>query len=259
MKLGLQGTTVVVSSGDSGVASFRGCINGNIFTPPFPATVSHQFFFLPTVEELFALCVPSLSLSPFLMTPSSNSRGSKCPYLLTVGSTELNRKDPNAPPTPWEKLDEVATTAFGSGGGFSNIYGAPSYQKAALQAYYDQVESTLPFKAYHQIIKDGDFTGVTRPDHVYHHGGRGFPDVAAVGDRQIIMYEGEWYTIGGTSLSAPIWGSLLTLVNEKRIAAGKGPIGFVNPILVSTAMFSLVEKRNTDALARVVCSSGGIQ
>jgi tripeptidyl-peptidase-1 len=34
-------------------------------------------------------------------------------------------------------------------------------------------------------------------------------------------------------LSAPVWGAVLTLVNEKRIAAGKSTVGFVHPILVS--------------------------
>ncbi|KAH8897744.1 subtilisin-like protein [Thozetella sp. PMI_491] len=192
LKLGLQGVTTVISSGDSGVASFRGCIDGTIFTPGFPTT---------------------------------------CPYLLTVGSTELNRVDPNAPPTPYEKLDEVATTSFPSGGGFSNIYGVADYQRSAVQAYWDEVQESLPFSGYHQIIKDGDFSNVTRPNQLYHHGGRGFPDVGAVGDRQIINYEGGYYLVGGTSLSAPVWASVLTLINEKRIAAGKSTLGFVNPIL----------------------------
>ena len=35
----------------------------------------------------------------------------------------------------------------------------------------------------------------------------------------------------GTSVAAPIWASLLTLINEERTAIGKGGIGFVNPVL----------------------------
>ena len=37
----------------------------------------------------------------------------------------------------------------------------------------------------------------------------------------------EW----GTSIAAPIWASIFTLINEKRSAYGKGPVGFVNPTL----------------------------
>jgi tripeptidyl-peptidase-1 len=39
---------------------------------------------------------------------------------------------------------------------------------------------------------------------------------------------GTWY---GASLAAPTFSSILTLLNEERIAAGKGTIGFVNPVL----------------------------
>lgn len=76
------------------------------------------------------------------------------------------------------------------------------------------MEATLPFGSYHQIIVNGSFDNVTRVDEVYHHGGRGFPDVAAVGENQIVLWAGQWWTIGGTSLSAPLWGSMLTLINE---------------------------------------------
>ncbi|KAI6299862.1 Tripeptidyl-peptidase sed1 [Pyricularia oryzae] len=34
-----------------------------------------------------------------------------------------------------------------------------------------------------------------------------------------------------TTASAPVFGSILTLINEKRIEAGKSPVGFVNPVL----------------------------
>jgi len=37
----------------------------------------------------------------------------------------------------------------------------------------------------------------------------------------------HWY---GTSLAAPLWASVLTLINEERTAVGKGPVGFVNPV-----------------------------
>ena len=35
----------------------------------------------------------------------------------------------------------------------------------------------------------------------------------------------------GTSLSTPIFASLMTRVNQERTLAGKGPVGFVNPVL----------------------------
>lgn len=67
---------------------------------------------------------------------------------------------------------------------------------------------------------------------MYSRVGRGFPDVAAVGDRAIPVSGGKWYVVGGTSMSAPIWASVLTLINEERITAGQLTLGFVHPILV---------------------------
>jgi tripeptidyl-peptidase-1 len=201
MKLGLQGVTVVLSSGDSGVASRLGCIKGTAD---------------PDVETIFNPSFPQT-----------------CPYVLTVGSTELRRRDPTAPPVDWEILEEAAYTQLSSGGGFSNICDVAEYQRDAIQAYHDSVEITLSFSSYNQIIINGSFANITQVNEVYNRGGRGFPDVAPVGENQIVLWAGEWWTIGGTSLSAPLWGAMLTLINEKRIANGKSTLGFINPALVS--------------------------
>ena len=66
---------------------------------------------------------------------------------------------------------------------------------------------------------------------IYNRAGRGFPDVSANGVR-LLFYDGgilqpEW----GTSLAAPIWGSVISLINEKRAQAGKKSVGFVHPVL----------------------------
>jgi len=192
MKLALQGVTTVMSSGDSGVGEETGCngADGKIFQPSFAAT---------------------------------------CPYVLAVGSTEWDRFDKTTPPVPGQKLNEVATARFPSGGGFSNVFGVASYQRAAVDAYYDQVEDTLGFSGYHHYVPNGDFSTVKGG--VYHHGGRGYPDVAAVGDRQVVYSNGSWWLVGGTSLSAPVFASVLTLINEARLESGKKPMGFIHPVI----------------------------
>ena len=48
-----------------------------------------------------------------------------------------------------------------------------------------------------------------------------------------VYNNGTLELIFGTSLASPIFASVLTLLNEERTAVGKGPIGFVNPTLVS--------------------------
>ncbi|KAI0174519.1 alkaline serine protease [Pestalotiopsis sp. NC0098] len=188
MKLGLQGVTVLESSGDYGVASFpgdngleNGCAgdDGTIFYPSADAT---------------------------------------CPYVLAVGSTQFNH---NTTTTYYES----ATARFPSGGGFSNYFDAPDWQTDAISAYFDEV--TL------------DFTGYTDPgtnfsdvgDGVYKIGGRGYPDVSAIGDYYVVYTEGQWARVGGTSLSSPVFAAVLTLVNEQRIAANKSTVGFIQPTL----------------------------
>ena len=199
MKLALQGTTIVMSSGDAGVggATCNGA-SGKIFEVDFAST---------------------------------------CPYVLSVGSTEWDRFQNSTPPTPFKKLKEVATARFPSGGGFSNVFPMPAYQIAAVAGYFLEVGSKLGFKPYTQFVKDGDFSGVKSG--VFHLGGRAYPDVGAVGDRQVVYSNGSWWLVGGTSLSSPVWGAVLNLVNEERIAAGKSTVGWVHPVLVSHTLQAL--------------------
>ncbi|KAJ1325406.1 tripeptidyl-peptidase I [Microdochium nivale] len=200
MKLGLQGTTVIASSGDDGPGWPAYCPVGG---------ADQLVFYTQMLAE--------------------------CPYTLAVGSTELNRPATGAPgssptkPQPFEKLDEVATAAFPSGGGFSNIFDAPDWQKAATAQYLASVK--LDFTGYDTGVKDGDFTTVKGANQRFHKNGRGYPDIAAVGDRQVVFVQGLWWRYGGTSLSAPIVASLVTLVNEQRIRSGKKPVGFFTPAL----------------------------
>lgn len=101
MKLGLQGTTILYSSGDYGVAGNGGqCIaaNGSYndgtsgrFNPSFPGT---------------------------------------CPYVTSVGATQIK---PGASVTAPE---EACETVIFSGGGFSNVFPMPSYQSAAVKEFF---------------------------------------------------------------------------------------------------------------------------
>ncbi|GAD94745.1 alkaline serine protease AorO [Paecilomyces variotii No. 5] len=112
MKLGLQGVSVLVASGDSGVAGRGGdptpsnCLgkDGKVFAPDFPAT---------------------------------------CPYITAVGATYLPLG------ADAQKDEEVAVTSFPSGGGFSNIYKAPDYQTDAVAAYFK--EKNPPYKYYESV------------------------------------------------------------------------------------------------------------
>jgi subtilase family serine protease len=42
---------------------------------------------------------------------------------------------------------------------------------------------------------------------------------------------GGWLTVGGTSAAAPMWAAMIALTNQEAAQHGKGPIGFLNPLL----------------------------
>ena len=103
------------------------------------------------------------------------------------------------------------TSASLSGGGFSNIFGPPSYQASAVASYLNSIGSTNAGK--------------------FNVSGRGFPDIAAQAVDVEIFVGGTAGTVNGTSCAAPIFASTVALINDQLIAAGKSPLGFINPLL----------------------------
>lgn len=68
---------------------------------------------------------------------------------------------------------------------------------------------------------------------MYNSAGRGYPDLAAIGQDVLTYTAGRATLVDGTSASAPVIGSILTRINEERLAKGKPTIGFINPTIVS--------------------------
>ncbi|MBB5864191.1 protease pro-enzyme activation domain-containing protein [Xanthomonas sp. 3058] len=65
---------------------------------------------------------------------------------------------------------------------------------------------------------------------------RNVPDVAAVASptTPVAVYselDGGWINVGGTSVSAPIWASFMSIADQAHQAVGLGRIGFANPFL----------------------------
>jgi tripeptidyl-peptidase I len=208
MKLGMQGVSVVISSGDDGVSNpaFKRNDAGCLWSPK-EVDAHHKNF--PLNQHFADLHKPVFSPG-FPLT---------CPYLTTVGATVL----PKGAET--KASNEIASTEFGSGGGFSNIYPTPDYQKAALGHYFKHFAPPYP---YYETTFNKSFS----PNGgLYNRAGRGYPDVAANGQKTASISFGQFEKSGGTSASAPIFGALLTRINDHRLEAGKRPVGFVNPAL----------------------------
>jgi tripeptidyl-peptidase-1 len=113
--------------------------------------------------------------------------------------------------------------------GFSNIYAQPRYQNDALTTYFSTHD---PGYQYYNTSGTNNLPESVNAGGLYHRGGRGYPDVSAVGDNVVIFLDGIPSTMGGTSASAPVFGVILNRINEERIAVGKSTVGFVNPTLV---------------------------
>ncbi len=94
----------------------------------------------------------------------------------------------------------------GSGGGVSNLFQEPAYQKLAVPGKLARLNGGKPMRVV--------------------------PDVAALGDPEtgfIIDYAGAHYQYGGTSLACPIFAGIQALASQGR----RVPIGFANPLLYS--------------------------
>ena len=151
-----------------------------------------------------------------------------CPYVLSVGATQVDANatidDPETAAV-YASSDNPPLHFGGTGGGFSNYFSAPAYQASALKTYFashDPGYVTYNYSSYNSIGAGGG---------KFNRAGRGFPDVSANGNNFLLFVGNVAQYLGGTSMSTPIWGSLLTLVNQQRTLVGKGPVGFVNAVL----------------------------
>ncbi|TAQ90941.1 hypothetical protein B7494_g700 [Chlorociboria aeruginascens] len=191
MKLGMQGVSIVFASGDSGVAA--------------RSTDANNTDGCLGAGEVFNPDFPA-----------------SCPYLTAVGATTL----PSGANASTDA--EIAVTQFPSGGGFSNIYARPDYQNTTLETYFTNSD---PGYTYYSTSGTNTPSEDVTAGGLYNRAGRGYPDVAAVGQNIVIYLDGAPTTIGGTSASAPVFAAILNRINEERIAVGKSTVGFVNPTL----------------------------
>ena len=76
---------------------------------------------------------------------------------------------------------------------------------------------------------------------LFNASGRGFPDVSAVGENVEIVFQQEGGLVAGTSCSSPIFASVVSLLNDALVAAGKPRLGFLNPFLYSTGASALTD------------------
>ena len=121
---------------------------------------------------------------------------------------------------PGDKTEtSVAEAEYGyySGGGFSNYWPTPDYQQSTIANYLKKTPPPYNLTSYGNPY--------------FNASGRAYPDVAAVGLDILLYAYGQPTFVGGTSASAPIFASIINLINEERLSKRKSTVGFINPVL----------------------------
>jgi tripeptidyl-peptidase-1 len=128
------------------------------------------------------------------------------PYITSVGGTDFTVAGVIGDETAWTN----------GGGGFSDTFGIPDYQKEVVAAYKANPKANLP------------------PQKMWNNTGRGYPDVAALGGQKnpyCIATRGSWAGVAGTSASSPVVAGIFAKLNGLRLAKGCPPMGFLNPFI----------------------------
>jgi len=154
-------------------------------------------------------------------------------YVTAVGATQ--GAESGLPETACQSdTGGVITT----GGGFSTIFSAPSWQTSAIATYFSTAKTPA--------------TG-------YNTQGRGYPDVSLAGLNYEVVVGGNTYAVSGTSASSPTVAAFVALVNSARLANGKPSLGFLNPAIYAygTQFSNDITSGENNCTAGTVCCSQG--
>ncbi|HEX5322700.1 MAG TPA: protease pro-enzyme activation domain-containing protein [Capsulimonadaceae bacterium] len=125
------------------------------------------------------------------------------PYVVGVGGTHLSLSSgAYSKESTW---NNGSASAGAGGGGVSKIWAIPSWQQG--------------------VVPSASHGSQTM---------RNVPDVSLDADPNTgyaIYLNGGWTIYGGTSCASPLWAAFTALVNQQRLAAGQGYLGFADPLL----------------------------
>jgi tripeptidyl-peptidase-1 len=188
LKCGVAGFTVLAASGDNGVEPNRKC------------TIVYQ------VYPASSLYVTTVGATAIVKSSESTPLGADAPPICSDKNCACS--------TSQEEHGAMHNNSalFDTGGGFSHYNPRPTWQDAAVEAYYN--------------------SGVAFPSTQYwNNTNRGYPDVAAAGGNIAVYQNGKVTQVAGTSASCPIWAGILSTLNQDRFKKNEPPLGFVNPLL----------------------------
>lgn len=181
-----HGTSIFVSAGDDGGYECKGY--GKFGTPDFST---------PPING-------DIGLSSLASVPEATDAGG------TTLSTDVHGD--------WASEEGWADypSTRGTGGGVSNLFGRPAWQRVSLPPDPVFAQRSIHNPATQRLT----------------------PDISAdadPGSGVACFIGGDVNSGGGTSQSAPIWAGLTTLMNQYLTQRGGHPLGNVNPVLYQVA------------------------
>ncbi|OCK80706.1 subtilisin-like protein [Lepidopterella palustris CBS 459.81] len=143
-----------------------------------------------------------------------------CPYVTAIGATEV---DPSITSlatilAAGNQPEMAINNTVKSGGGFSNVFALPSYQTDVVTSYLETNPPPYGADKYNNTGKV-----------------RAIPDLSVNGANYQVFVDGALTNVDGTSASTPVFGAMITLVNEARLSQGKSSLGFLNPAIYQNA------------------------
>lgn len=183
------------STSDSFVSQAESIFSSNSAT-------GHNYFF--SSGDNGSWCNPSngaTGTDPYPDYPASS------PHVTSVGGTKFKASINGSYPGEAAWAYTSGTTPEGSGGGYSAIFGRPSWQSGSGLAA---------------------------------NGKRGYPDISAVADPNTGVYacygaSSSCAQFGGTSLSSPLWAGITALWNQYLTAQSQPHLGFLDSTLYGLA------------------------
>ena len=109
---------------------------------------------------------------------------------------------------------DLETVWKSGGGGFSNVFPMPDYQKDAVEEYLNS--GRAPSTSH------------------FNKNGRAYPDISAFATNFLIIEFGLEVPVDGTSCSTPTVAGIISLLNDVRLNKGQKTLGFLNPLLYIT-------------------------
>jgi subtilase family serine protease len=232
--LALGGVSVVVATGDNGASGADNpqCSACDGFIPAYPSTSA----FVTAVGATGFAAATGTTTGGAAPLCTAATIGALCQaYNISAGAFAQYSSDSffclKGALAGSEQAVSLDDDGFFGGGGFSTAWQRPSWQSAAVQAYYASAPA-VPFPP--PTYLSGCQAGDARP--LWSPAMRGFPDVSMYGAGVVLVKGAALQYEGGTSLSAPLFAGALGHVVDwfKSHHNGSRP-GLLGPLLYSLA------------------------